>query len=86
MKKLDHRKLYRLPWSLTDNVISWLEPTKECNLPDGSQSMCDSCPDITVHDGQLVWSCRLEERLKYGELMRMRPARADARKAEETAT
>jgi hypothetical protein len=55
-------------------------------LPDGSQSMCDSCPDITVHDGQLVWSCRLEERLKYGELMRMRPARADAGKAEETAT
>jgi hypothetical protein len=29
-----------------------------------------------VHDGQLVWSCRLEERLKYGELMRLRPARA----------
>jgi hypothetical protein len=26
-----------------------------------------------VHDGQLVWSCRLEERLKYGELMRLRP-------------
>ena len=37
MKKLDHRKLYRLPWSLTDNVISWLEPTKECNI------YCDGC-------------------------------------------
>ena len=36
-KKLDHRKLYRLPWSLTDNVISWLEPTKECNI------YCDGC-------------------------------------------
>jgi len=45
-------------------------------LPDGRQSMCDSCPDMTVHDGQLVWSCRLEERLKYGELMRLRPASA----------
>ena len=29
--------------------------------PDGRQDMCDSCPDITVHDGKLVWSCRLEE-------------------------
>jgi uncharacterized Fe-S cluster-containing radical SAM superfamily protein len=28
---------------------------------DGRQDMCDSCPDITVHDGKLVWSCRLEE-------------------------
>jgi hypothetical protein len=38
---------------------------------------------MTVHDGQLVWSCRLEERLKYGELMRMRPA--SRKKVEETA-
>lgn len=33
---------------------------------DGRQDMCDSCPDITVHDGKLVWSCRLEELNKYG--------------------
>ena len=30
--KLDHRELYRLPWSLPDNSISWLEPTAACNL------------------------------------------------------
>jgi hypothetical protein len=29
---LDHRQLYRLPWSLPDNAISWLEPTEACNL------------------------------------------------------
>jgi pyruvate-formate lyase-activating enzyme len=29
---LDHRELYRLPWSLPDNSISWLEPTAACNL------------------------------------------------------
>jgi uncharacterized protein (DUF952 family) len=29
---LDHRELYRLPWSLPDNAIAWLEPTKKCNL------------------------------------------------------
>ena len=34
---LDHRSLYRLPWSLTDNVISWLEPTKACNIA------CEGC-------------------------------------------
>jgi hypothetical protein len=38
-------------------------------LPDGRQSMCDGCPDVTVHDGQLVWSCRLEEYRTYGGLV-----------------
>ena len=32
---------------------------------DGRQDMCDSCPDITVHNGRLVWSCRLEELNSY---------------------
>jgi molybdenum cofactor biosynthesis enzyme MoaA len=34
---LDHTKLYRLPWTLPDNAISWLEPTSSCNL------YCDGC-------------------------------------------
>jgi hypothetical protein len=34
---IDHRRLYRLPWSLPDNAISWLEPTSACNLS------CDGC-------------------------------------------
>ncbi|HTO99059.1 MAG TPA: radical SAM protein [Myxococcales bacterium] len=42
-------------------------------LPDGRQSMCDGCPDITVDQGELVWSCRLEERLKYGNFLRTVP-------------
>jgi hypothetical protein len=36
-EQLDHRSLYRLPWSLTDNAISWLEPTAACNL------YCEGC-------------------------------------------
>ncbi|MDP6934882.1 MAG: radical SAM protein, partial [Myxococcota bacterium] len=28
---------YRLPWSLNDNVLGWLEPTKACNL------YCEGC-------------------------------------------
>ena len=34
---VDHRALYRLPWTLPDNAISWLEPTSACNLA------CDGC-------------------------------------------
>lgn len=34
---IDHTKLYRLPWNLADNAISWLEPTAQCNLS------CDGC-------------------------------------------
>lgn len=35
--KLDTHNLYRLPWNLADNAISWLEPTSKCNL------YCDGC-------------------------------------------
>ena len=34
---LNHSDLYRLPWTLPDNAISWLEPTSACNL------YCDGC-------------------------------------------
>jgi hypothetical protein len=44
-------------------------------LEDGTQVMCDSCPDITVHDGKLIWSCRLEERKAYGTWLRTVPVK-----------
>jgi len=34
---ISNRELYRLPWTLPDNAISWLEPTAMCNLA------CDGC-------------------------------------------
>src|SRR5678816_765839 len=37
MPDLDPLRMYRLPWSLTDNPIAWLEPTQACNLA------CDGC-------------------------------------------
>ena len=40
---------------------------------DGRQDMCDSCTDITVHEGKLLWSCRLEEVKKYGAFMQTVP-------------
>jgi len=42
-------------------------------LEDGRQNMCDGCPDITVWNGQLVWSCRMEEQLKYGQNVKTYP-------------
>ncbi len=35
-------------------------------LKDGQMNMCDGCPDMTVYNGQLYWSCRLEEIKEYG--------------------
>lgn len=31
-RRLDPQRYYRLPWSLADNAISWLEVTNSCNL------------------------------------------------------
>jgi MoaA/NifB/PqqE/SkfB family radical SAM enzyme len=44
---LNHRDLYRLPWTLPDNAISWLEPTSMCNLA------CDGCYRDNIKDSHL---------------------------------
>jgi hypothetical protein len=41
---------------------------------DGRQDMCDACPDVTVHDGKLVWSCRLEELNEFGTMVSAVPS------------
>jgi hypothetical protein len=51
-------------------------------LPDGRQNMCDGCPDMTVWNGRLAWSCRLEECLHFGDFVRTaRRARPEAEAA-----
>lgn len=42
-------------------------------LPDGRQDMCDSCPDMTIWDGKLVHSCRLDEWRLYGNYVVAQP-------------
>ena len=42
-------------------------------MEDGGQSMCDGCPDMTVWNDKLVWSCRLEEQMVYGTFLRTVP-------------
>jgi MoaA/NifB/PqqE/SkfB family radical SAM enzyme len=44
-------------------------------MPDGRQDMCDGCPDVTVHEGKLVWSCRLEEVNSFGAFVQTVPKR-----------
>ncbi len=43
-------------------------------MPNGTLSMCDGCPDITVYDGKLVWSCRMEELINFGDWIRPVPS------------
>ncbi len=35
-------------------------------LPDGQSDMCDSCPDMTIYQGRLINSCRMDEYRKFG--------------------
>lgn len=39
----------------------------------GEINMCDGCPDITVWNDKLVWSCRMEEQYRWGENVRFVP-------------
>lgn len=34
---IDPHKLFRLPWTMSDNAMTWLEPTRQCNIT------CDAC-------------------------------------------
>jgi len=47
-------------------------------MDDGADNMCDGCPDMTVHEGKLVWSCRLEEPRAFGAFVRAVPKCAAA--------
>lgn len=42
-------------------------------MADGQANMCDGCPDMTVHNGELVWSCRLDELKKHGTFLNCVP-------------
>ena len=48
-------------------------------MANGTLSMCDGCPDMTVYEDRLVWSCRVEELINFGDWMR--PVRASGNSA-----
>lgn len=63
------------PWRLREKLrfqsVMIIQPADI--YADGHQNMCDGCPDITVWNGKLVWSCRLEEPEKFGDFVQMIP-------------
>ncbi|MBM2841572.1 MAG: radical protein [Bacteroidetes bacterium] len=59
---VNHRDLYRLPWSLPDNAISWLEPTSACNLA------CDGCYRENVSNSHKPLDVVRQEVEKFREL------------------
>lgn len=66
----------RSPWSAIRKPLHFqsvliIQPIDM--LPDGRMNMCDGCPDITVWNDQLVWSCRMDEQEKYGRNLRAEP-------------
>jgi organic radical activating enzyme len=69
------RNPYRLLEGLHYQSIMIIQPVDF--LVDGSQNMCDGCPDITVWNDRLVWSCRLEEPLQFGCFVRTVPKISD---------
>ena len=46
-------------------------------LENGAQNMCDGCPDMTLWNGELVWSCRMEELKQFGGWVRTVPRPGD---------
>jgi hypothetical protein len=77
------RSLLATPWrawgSLHLQAVGLIQPIDM--LADGEMNMCDGCPDMTVHNGELVWSCRLDERLRYGCFLSAAPKHAAERAA-----
>ena len=51
-------------------------------LPDGRVDMCDACPDLTVYEGQLIHSCRMDEWRRWGGYMTQVREGADAAQEE----
>jgi sulfatase maturation enzyme AslB (radical SAM superfamily) len=48
-------------------------------LPDGRIDMCDDCPDMCVHEGKLVNSCRLDECRKFGGMLNLNVVTQEAK-------
>lgn len=38
-------------------------------LPSGKQDLCDGCPNKTIHNGKMVSMCRVEEFIRFGDMV-----------------
>ncbi|PWH17377.1 MAG: radical SAM protein [Ardenticatenia bacterium] len=53
--------------------------------PNGMADMCDSCPDMTVYNGTLINSCRMDEYRLFGGLLTVREVEERAREQAQNA-
>jgi organic radical activating enzyme len=52
---VDVQRLFRMPWTMSDNAMSWLEPTRKCNIT------CDACFAINDPESQKpLWQIESE--------------------------
>jgi pyruvate-formate lyase-activating enzyme len=69
------RDVARAPWKAFSKLhmqsVMIIQPADM--MQNGALSMCDGCPDITVYDNKLVWSCRMEELINFGDWIRPVP-------------
>jgi pyruvate-formate lyase-activating enzyme len=69
------RDVARAPWKAFSKLhmqsVMIIQPADM--MQNGALSMCDGCPDITVYDDRLVWSCRMEELINFGDWIRPVP-------------
>ena len=69
------RDVVRAPWKAFSKLhmqsVMIIQPADM--MQNGALSMCDGCPDITVYDNKLVWSCRMEELINFGDWIRPVP-------------
>ncbi len=74
---LTRPKMWFKPLSIQSIMV--IQP---CDLfDDGRQNMCDGCPDAILHDGKMVWSCRVDELEKFGAFIQCAPRGCCAGKA-----
>ena len=73
------RDVARAPWKAFSKLhmqsVMIIQPADM--MQNGALSMCDGCPDITVYDNKLVWSCRMEELINFGDWIRPVPEKVD---------
>ena len=86
------KQMRKALWRFLTSPAAWFSKVSMQNfaiiqpvdlLADGRMSMCDGCPDITVHEGKLYWSCRLEEIKKFGTFVTAVP-KEKMKKLQET--
>jgi hypothetical protein len=61
--EIETDRLFRMPWTMTDNAMTWLEPTRKCNIT------CDACFAINDPKSQKSLS-QIEEELEIALKLR----------------